>query len=283
MRIFQFIRSLAVFLAVCSAADSIHAEPLIAIESGTGNIYTVDPANASLSLIGGTGLTGVGALEFNPHNGNFYALTTGSSSALYQIDLSPSLNAVSGVSLIGDLDTFKFEGGVAFSPDGTAYGVNAGITLSSLFTLDLNTGQASIIGTISDGSAERHDIAGLAWRADGMLIGLDSTDQQLALIDPSTGALQSLAEVHAEIGSIGGMTMQGGTGYFTTSGPNASRPGSNELYSFDPMTGAQFFVGNFDGIILGSGFSGLSIVPEPTSLALLALGGTVLLRRSQRR
>jgi hypothetical protein len=42
-------------------------------------------------------------------------------------------------------------------------------------------------------------------------------------------------------------------------------------------------VGSFDQRILGSGFSGLSFVPEPATLGLLTLGGLAIMRRRRYR
>ena len=60
---------------------------------------------------------------------------------------------------------------LAFAPNGTAYGTNGdSAAIPQLFTINLTTGAATVIGTLSGGD---HDINGLAYRSDGMLIGLD--------------------------------------------------------------------------------------------------------------
>jgi hypothetical protein len=194
---------------------------------------------------------------------------------LYRISLSDDLESVDSVTPVGDTGIFVSEGGIAFGPDGTAYAVNAGATLGGLFTLNLQTGQATLVDLFED----RHDIAGLGWR-DGMLVGLDSTENQLLLIDPTTAAVQTLADVEDPIGRVGGLTLPGEIGYFVTAGPDVlGDPGSNSLYAFSATTGEQELIGSFQGVIGGSGFSGLSIVPEPGALALLGVGGLSLLRR----
>ena len=254
-------------------ASPAHGQ-LIGVEEDTGKFFAISTADSSMQLIDSTGIAGLGAMEFNPMDGFYYGFTTGASPSLYRFTIPPTLDHVTS-ELVGPLGVFAFEGGIAFSPNGTAYAVNGGVTVPVLFTLNLTTGAAAIVNSF----AGRHDIAGLGWRGDGMLIGLDSTDNSLLTIDPQTAAVTTLDGVAATIGGIGGMALNGDLGYFVTAGPLAIRPGSNELYRFDPLTGEQFFVGSFDQRILGAGFSGLTFVPEPATLALMALGGLVFARR----
>jgi len=251
--------------------------PLIGVEENTGDFYAISTTDASLQLIGHSGVTELGALEFNPHDGFFYGFTTGAAPALYRFEIPTTLDAVTGLS-IGPLGVFAFEGGLAFAPDGTAYAVNGGVTVPYLVTLNLNTGHATVVNSFQG----RHDIAGLGWRGDGVLIGLDGTDNALLAIDPTTAGATTIDSIAPIIGAVGGMALLDGSGYFVTAGPLAANPGSNELYSFDAYTGDHVFIGSFENLILGSGFSGLSVVPEPATLTLLALAGAALLRRKER-
>lgn len=270
-------RAILLTLAISASVPVARAQ-MVAIEEDTGDLYLVSATDASLSLIGDTGLKNLGALEFNPHDGTLYALTVGESPSLYEFQISSGFDDVTVVSR-GELGIpFVFEGGLAFAPDGTAYGLNAGATIPLLFSIDLGTGDGTIV-TALDG---RYDIAGLGWRSDGLLIGLDSTDQVLLAIDPNTGATSEIEDMAPAIGSMGGMILFGDEGYFATAGPLALTPGSNELWSFDPFTGEHGRIGDFDSEITGAGFSGLAIVPEPTTVGLLAVGFLSLLRRRRK-
>jgi hypothetical protein len=247
---------------------------LIAIEEDTGNLYSVSTADAALELIGATGVPGLGSLEFNVRDGYHYGITTGDSASLYRIDIDAAPDTI-GVELVGELGYFVYEGGLAFAPDGTAYGFNAGATVPYLFTVDLVTGAATIINSVEG----RHDVAGLGWRSDGMLIGLDSSTGSLLEIDPVTAATTLIEDVIPVIGGVGGMALDAQGAYFVTGGPLSVNPGSNELYSFDLFSGEQFLIGSFENRITGSGLSGLAVVPEPATLTLLAAAGLGLLRR----
>ncbi len=263
-------------LAACLVPVSVLHAQLVGVEYNTGNFYSISTTDGSLQLIGDTDINGIGGLEYNPKDGFVYGFTTGSTSAsnLYRFSISPNLDAVTS-ELIGPLGLATFEGGLVFSPSGDAIAINGGITIPALLSMDLTTGDATVIQMLAD----RHDFAGLGWRSDGLLIGLDSTSNSLMTIDPVTAAVSTLEAVGPTIGSIGGMALGSNIGYFVTAGPLATNAGSNSLYSFDPFTGDQVFIANYENQIFGSGFSGLTFVPEPATLALLSVGGIALLRR----
>lgn len=269
MRSFTFRGLVSTAMMACGAVPTL-AQPLIGVHFDSGNLYNIEASDASIGLLGGTGISGIGALELNPVDGFYYAVTTGSTASLYRLEISANLDTIESIALVGPLGVNSFEGGLAFSlaPDGTAYAFNQGFNIPALYTIDLATGEASTVGVLD----ERHDINGLAWRSDGMLIGLDATEQELVLIDPATAALTTLAELTPIPGGVGGMTLLGANGYFVTAGPGSIIPGSNELWRFDPFTGEHFLVGDFDEVISGAGLSGLTIVPEPATLSLLLMG-----------
>jgi len=238
-------------------SNSSLAATLFAIDSDTGNLYQVSTTNASLTLIGSTGVATPADLQFAP-DGTLYTFNVGTNSVLYRIDTNTAhATAVGALGL-----SLVFEGGLAFTPAGVAYGCNAGTAAAAqLFSLNLSTGHATIIGTISGGS---HDIDGLAWRSDGMLVGLDRVSNALLAINPQTAASSTIVTLSPVVGAIGGMTAAGDSGYFSTAGPNpilGMFPGSNELYSFNLFSGAYTRIGTFAPTISGTGISGIALTP----------------------
>lgn len=268
--------SLLGMVALFSVA-TYHAEArgdLIACTPDSGIFYRVSTANAALSVLANTGITGLGDLQRSP-DGTLYGFT-------YSLVATPTLyrfdSTTYAATAIGPLGLpFVFEGALAFTSGGIAYGANAGNSgTPTLFTINLATGAATL-GPVISGAP--HDINGMAFRSDGNLVALDDNTNSLLVINPTTGAATTLASIGAAVGPVGGLTIDGDTGYFATAGPGNSIPGSNQLYSFNVSTGAQTLIGSFAPTISsGRGISGLTFfpsttsVPEPSSLILAAVG-----------
>ena len=233
--------------------------------------------------MGNTGVSSLGSLEYRPSNGFLYGIgnqvidgKTGK--ALYRIN-----PANASTTLVGSVGPGNvFEGGLVIAPDGTAYATNMNFSDNpTLFKINLDTAATTTVGTISGGA---HDINGLAWRSDNMLVGQDRITNSLLAINPSTAASSVIAAVSSTVGGFGGMAAIGDFGYFSTSGPQPQ--GSNSLYSFNLNSGAHTLIGSFAPTIAGNGISGLALipVPEPASVTLAALAIVSLLvtrRRAQ--
>ncbi|MFQ5592195.1 MAG: PEP-CTERM sorting domain-containing protein [Phycisphaerae bacterium] len=288
MRSWVLLARLGTLLAavVCCVVTPEARGYLIGIHDDTGTLYSISTADAAATPVGNTGIGRVGSLEFSPSDGLLYGFTHGVHAVLYSFD--PVTAAATTIGPL-NLGTEVFEGGLAFSPDGTVYGVNGGAAADALlFRLDTGTGQATVVGALTGG---RHDIGGLAWRGgleDGTLVALDRVTASLLLIDPFTGGTTLLAELSEDIqaGVISGMALadagprrSSAVGYFST----AAATGTNALYSFDPYTGQHALIGEFDpNVIGGAGLGGLAFIPEPASSLLLAAGTLALLYRRRR-
>lgn len=263
-----WVRALAGAITLATAGPALAA--LFAIGRDSGNLYQVSTVDAALELIGNTGLQ-LGSLEMSP-SGRLYGFTTGALPALYEID--PNTAAPTLVGPLGGA-LFVFEGGLAFGPDGTAYASNMGEETNDwLFSLNPLTGLAAAIAPL----AGSHDINGLAWRSDGLLVGLDNAINALVTIHPTTGAtavLRDLSPLNRDgasiLGANGGMAVLGGVGYFATAAAGATIPGSSELYSFNLFTGETQRVGAFSPALTGKGIGGLA-APEPAALLAVLMG-----------
>src|SRR5262249_10526478 len=141
---------------------------------------------------------------------------------------------------IGDYNVgFVFEGALAIASDGTtAYSMNGGVNSAAhLLQINLSTGAATDKGVVSGVT----DVNGLAFRNDGLLDALDDNTNSIRVIDPTTLTSTFLASVPSTVGSVGGMTIENGVGYYAT---GIGGSGSNLLYSFNPITGSSTLIGN---------------------------------------
>lgn len=276
-----FIRRYYLFILTAMMGSSIMLQPaagfeLFAVHFDSGDLYKVSTVDASLTLASHLGVSGIGGLEMGP-DGYLYGFSTGESPnpMLFKIDTtSYEQTAIGPIGL-----DFIFEGSLAFSPDGTAYAVsNNGLsdTQPQLFTIDINTGQGFSVGILSGGS---HDINGMVWRSDGLLVGIDRITNSLLAIDPVDATSTLIAELDPVLGIVGGMAALGDTAYFSTAGPDVDTFfGTNSLYTIDLFSGESSLVGSFEGTIEGFGFSGLAI-PEPATLFFLLIGAGAVVRR----
>ncbi|MEM1449241.1 MAG: hypothetical protein AAF957_09580 [Planctomycetota bacterium] len=240
------------FLAPTLLTTSLAQSSLVGVELFTNDVYRLDVGTGVTTRIGTvTGVNAdVGSIGRAP-DGNYYGLTTGSSSTLYRID-----PVTWSATLLAPLGMFSFEGGIAISPSGDAWVVNGGSAGSPfLYEADLATGTTTLVGPLSGGS---HDINGMAYRSDGMLIGLDRVTNAIVEIDPGTAALTVLSPVSDIVGAAGGVTIEAGVGHFATAGTTTTLPGTNSLFRFDPITGVSTLVAPFTGDMTANGFSGLT-------------------------
>ena len=275
----KHVRLTLALAGLCVLASPAAFGELIGIEYDTGALWAISETDASMTLIGDTGLySGLGSLEYRVvDRGELYGFTCGgpADASLYSID--PSTAYATEIGPLGL--SFVYEGGLAFSPAGVAYAVNSGswATGAKLFTINLGTGAGTEVGDMG----VHIDINGLAWRSDGMLVGLERTANALVAIDPTTAAVTTVATFPAgvvDLGALGGMAAMGDTGYFACGNVYSSIPGSNALFSIDLYTGDYQLIGDFDPAPTGLGIGGLA-VPEPGTLLLLALAGLAAVGR----
>lgn len=268
----MYSRFIIALCAITCLTVRASATGLVGIDGDSGDMFRISTLDASMEKIGSTGLVNTPADLALGIDGNYYTFGGGQSAALIRI--SPLTYQPTTIGQLGI--GFVVEGGMAIAPNGTAYGTSLG---TSLFTINLETGEATVIGAIT-GSTQ--PINGLAWRSDGKLIGLEQGTGNLFAIDPQTAVSQFITDFTATSGPAGAMAIVDGVGYFNTGGPypNPGIPGYDTLWRFDPFTGASEKVGPLGPTFVSSrGMIGMTAVPEPELIVIDLLYLAMLSRR----
>jgi len=254
-------------LALAALSSTVEAQTLVGVHWDSGAIHEISTVDASITPMGFSAPRFLGDLTLAA-DGFLYGIRSGADPELVRID------GVSGVSLVvGPLGLPSvFEGALAISPAGIAYGFSVGTsTTPQLFQVDLATGAATGLVALSN---PPHEINGAAFRSDGVLMALERVTNSLVTIDPATGAVSAMQVLTPYLGSVGGLTTIGGAGYFVRAGPGSAGPST--LWQVDLHTGAHVLVGDLGPIGWGTGFSGLAAVPAPPGTPFCFGYGTTL-------
>ncbi|MFG0246539.1 MAG: hypothetical protein ACF8MF_10880 [Phycisphaerales bacterium JB052] len=255
---------------------SVHANAdLIGINYTSGQVFSISTTDASVSYLGDT-QQGIMGLD-RSSDGTLYATTDGLLGGLGTlVDQRWSLE------MIGSLNAgFTSEGGLAFDAQGRAFGGN---TLAgggrAVFQIDLTTGQAGKRIVLSRSSI---DLNGLAFRSDGVMVGIDRVTNELVEVDHTSGEVNTVASlISSGIGSVGGLAIDAGVGYYTTAGTVSGSDGDNSLYGINLFSGEQWLVGELGdqaGAGFGIGALASASVPTPGVAGMIGIGGMLGARR----
>jgi hypothetical protein len=209
-------------------------------------------------------------------NGAVYGL--GNSSRLYTLDLNTG-NATQ----VGSGPFATLLSGITFGVDNGASGVQVVSGLGQSLLVDRSTGVATAepsvsyaAGDIYEGQGPRVDA--LAFDpVSGKWLAADTLKNSLATFDPVTGLLNTIGALGIDAARGNGMDVSPDTGIMYMDTPQASSDPQANLYTVNKLTGQVSLVGLIgnpgDNILV----SGLTVVPEPSTVALLALGAVGLL------
>lgn len=256
----MLLRKLLTAVCVMTVAAALPraalASPFFAVVGWQGEFARVDAVSGVVESLPSTLPHGLQALAYSPA-GVLYA--GGDGGVVYEID--PFAVTARHV-----LTTGQDIRGMAFSPDGVLYISVRDIdpTPTALRILDLSTGAETSIGIL--GASGNH-AQGLAFSPDGSLYAVRPNERNFELF---TIDLDD-AETHL-VGSHLGILDQGIA--FTPDGLLYA-VGHSSFAQLDPINGA--IIGQI--IAVPGDLRGLALVPEPTTLVLLALGGLAMRRR----
>ena len=259
----------------CMPAKAAH-ELIYAVDLSDNlvSFYSDTPGTFVNPGVNITGLVGGGSEEIRGidyWNGTIYGL--GSSSRLYTID--PNTGAAT---LVGPQFTPLLSGqtfGVDNGPSGFRIAGGAGqnllVSRATGAVISVDPVLHYAVGGLPRVDALAYDDASGIWYAADTLLN------NLTTLDPTTGLVTTIGPLGFDMARFNGMDISPFTGImYAISGQSSSDPQGN-LYTIDKTSGLYSLVGQVgnpgDNIL----YRALTVVPEPSSIALLALGASGLL------
>ena len=255
-------RNLCVLLALAGCAGGASAQ--LFGSDNAGNYFLVDEATGAATIITADDSTynfggGATEIEINPATGVGYAQNPDGNFSGNIFD------GVTGASLGASNPTADSFQGLEYV-GGTLFATGFGGSSTILYTLDPVTGQETVVAD----TGLTNPLNGLAYDVDaGIMYASSGRTQELFTIDLGTGVPTLVGSMGVTVGSI----EFGASGLLYGGGGQQQR---GNIYTIDPLTGSSTLVGATG---LGTVVTGLTLLPAPSSLALLALAGMCTRRR----
>jgi len=227
-----------------AAAVTLYVSTGDANGNGGGRIYKIETATQTVTLIGNTGLSRLGGIDFNA-SGVLYGVDGGSvgPSSLYTID--PTTAAATLVGAIPNIANGGVQGvdAIRFNASGTLYGggFDPNPPLPSNGTgrlITLNPATAAILTVVTQTGSGNAFTPGLAFDPAGTLYGSRGNatghTEDLVIINPADGSETAIGIATDVISDI----------WFQRNGILYGASPTGDLFTIDPVTGGKTFLFN---------------------------------------
>lgn len=250
--------AMAAGLACLSGASLAQGGTLYYSRDGHDELYSLSTSTGAATFIGPTGVNSstVGLCE-SGDPGYLYGSTPFGLNKIYTNGSAPTL-----------INGSFFSEGMAFDPgSSTIYS----IINESFASYDTS---GNLITDLTDPS---DDVEGLAWGHGGVfgIVGFGSTDSNLYFYDPGADNWSLVGDTGVDWNECG-LAYDPGSDTLYAKGLQDSM-----LYAINPNTAATTLIGD-TGMGEGGGLAFVSPVPEPTTMAVLAIGALAAMRRRKK-
>lgn len=199
---------------------------------------TDDPA--TLNIIGSTGFDLLVGGDFI--NGDFSTLYTLDYDANMLVAIDTATGTVTPIGSSFPTGAHSWTGAAGDPTSGQLYGASCDITQTGIYTIDVNTGTATLIGTTSDAPC----LIGIAINAAGEMYGFDIVTDSLYRVDKTNGTATMIGSLGFDANFSQGMDFDEDSGTLYLAAYN-NGTASGELRVADTTTGNTTLVGFFGG------------------------------------
>ena len=283
---FSFLVALTV-LGLTSLTRTAQAGILYGISNGFDNpannqIYQINPASGAISsasvvTLSGFTVTNSLALAAHPTTGVLYGViqTSGGPANRRLVTIDPMTGVATDIGALGG----RRFATLAFKPDGTLLGATGtnGSNPETLFSISTTNASTTLLLALGNGVNGET----IAMHPNGLLYHSSGNSPALfESVDLGTNTVTSLGSASREMFAMG---------YFPDTGQMLGSDNSTNFFSINIANGARTAIGTVIGpnstINRGLAYvaSVSSSAPEPGTLALLALGGTLVVVRRRRK